>query len=134
MIRKLSFVLSVVFVALMCAVAFAQGALPDVADPAASSSFVYRLYKAGHLVPAIVVGLFYGLTLLEKRVPWLRVGYRKVILSVTLAGLGELAERVADGTTPNTGMLLGTLGVAFTMWMKTQGAPAPAKPAESTPS
>lgn len=108
------------------AIAFAQGALPDATDPAASGSFVWRLYKAGHLVPAIIVALYYALTFAEKRFAWLRTGHRKLYVAVALAGLGELAERVASGATPNTGMLLGTLGVAYAMWMKTHGEPAKA--------
>ena len=44
---------------------------------------------------------------------------------VVITGLGMIAERVADGTTPNVGMIMGAVGAAFTMWMKTHGdAPA----------
>ena len=124
MMRKLIVCLSLLFVVVgWPLLAFAQGALPDATDPAASGSFVWRLYKAGHLVPAIIVGLFYALSFAEKRIAWLRTGYRKMYVAVALAGLGELAERVSSGTTPNTGMLLGTLGVAYAMWMKTHGEP-----------
>lgn len=123
--RKLvPYLLVVLFVVLFPLAAFAQGTLPTVDDPALAGSFVWRLYKAGHLMPAVIVGLFFGLRFLERRIAWLRTGYRKLYVSVALAAFAELAERVADGTTPNTGMILGTLGVAFTMWMKTHG-PAP---------
>lgn len=122
-------VLLAIFVSLLAwpVLSFAQGVLPDATDPAASGSFVWRLYKAGHLVPAIIVALYYLLSFAEKRITWLSTGYRKLYVATALAGLGELAERVASGGTPNTGMLLGTLGVAYAMWMKTHGEPAPAK-------
>jgi hypothetical protein len=91
-------------------------------------SFAWKLYKAGHLVPAIIVALFFVLMFAEKRIAWLRTGYRKVIVSSVLVGLGMLAERVASGTTPNVMMFMGALGAGFTMWMKTHGEPpAPAK-------
>lgn len=127
-----SFSLALIVLALLTVVAVAQGTLPVADDPAVSGSFVYRLYKAGHLMPAIIVGLFFLLKLGEKKVAWLRTGYRKLYVAVALAGLGELAERVADGTTPNLGMIAGTIGVAFTMWMKTHGE-APALPATEAP-
>ncbi len=126
MIRKLFVCLALTCILFVFpAIAFAQGALPDATDPAASGSFVWRLYKAGHLIPAIIVGCYFALALAEIRIAWLRTGYRKVYVAAVLAGLGMLAERVASGTTPNTGMILGAFGAAFTMWMKTHGEPAP---------
>jgi hypothetical protein len=100
--------------------------LPTEPDP----SFVWGLYKAGHLVPAIIVASFFALTFAEKKIAWLRIGYRKVAVSAVLAALGMLAERVASGTTPNLAMIAGAVGAAFTMWLKTHGEPAPAKAAE----
>jgi len=113
----------VVLFTLLPLIALAQGTLPDATDPAASGSFVWRLYKAGHLIPAIIVASFFALTFAQKRVAWLRTGYRKVYVAAALAGLGMLAERVANGTTPNVGMVLGAFGAALTMWMQTQGEP-----------
>jgi hypothetical protein len=124
MIRKLApLILVLFFVVGFPLIAFAQGALPDATDPAASGSFVWRLYKAGHLIPAVIVGCYFALAFTEKRIAWLRTGYRKVYVAAALAGLGMLAERVANGTTPNVGMLMGALGAGFTMWMKTHGEP-----------
>lgn len=132
LVRKLALWFVLVFLVVgLPALAFAQGALPDVSDPAASGSFVWKMYKAGHLVPAIIVALFYALTFAEKRIAWLRTGYRKLYVATLLAALGELAERVASGTSPNTGMLLGTLGVAYAMWMKTHGEPKSTEPAKA---
>lgn len=127
--RKLLVCLALLFIVFgLPAIAFAQGALPDATDPAASGSFVWRLYKAGHLVPAIIVGCYFALAFAEKRIAWLRTGARKVYVAAALAGLTMIAERVASGTTPNVGMILGALGAGFTMWMKTEGAPKePAK-------
>jgi hypothetical protein len=99
--------------------------LPTDPDP----SFVYGLYKAGHLVPAIIVASFFALRFAETKIAWLRIGYRKVIVAAAMAGLGMLAERVASGTTPNLGMIAGAVGAAFTMWMRTQGEPKPEAPA-----
>jgi hypothetical protein len=100
---------------------------PATASPVEAGSFVWKLYKSGHLVPALIVGLFFALHLAQKRIAWLRAGYRKVMVASLLAGLGMLAERVASGTTPNVMMLMGALGAAFTMWMRTEGEPKAAK-------
>lgn len=99
--------------------------LPDAStvSPVEAGSFAWKLYKSGHLVPALIVALFFALAMAQKRIAWLRAGYRKVIVASLLAGLGMLAERVASGTTPNFMMFAGALGAAFTMWMKTEGEP-----------
>lgn len=133
MIRKfVPYLLLVFFVVLFPMIAFAQGPLPDAAtaSPADQGSFVWGLYKAGHLVPAIIVGAFFGLALAEKRIAWLRAGYRKLFVACALATLGMLAERVASGTTPNLKMVMGAVGVGFAMWMKTHGGPHPETAAE----
>lgn len=103
----------------------AVSALPSAVDtsPIDQASFAWKLYKGGHLVPALIVAAFFVLFLLERRIAWLRTGYRKVAVASLLGGLGMLAERVASGSTPNTMMVMGAVGAAFTMWMKTQGPP-----------
>ena len=103
-------------------------ALPNPAEsPIESASLLYKLYKAGHLIPAIVVFAFFLLTLLSRWVAWFKTGYRKLIVASTLAGLAMIAERAAAGTTPNLAMLFGAFGVAFALYTKGQGEPAPAK-------
>jgi hypothetical protein len=103
-----------------------RAALPDPADaPAEAASLVYELYKAGHLIPGIVVAGFFLLTLLQRWIAWLRVGWRKLAVACALAGLGMLAERAASGVTPSLPMLLGAFGVAFAMWIKGEGEPKP---------
>lgn len=98
--------------------------------PADSASLLYTLYKAGHLVPAIVVASFFGLVLAQRWVSWLRTGYRKLAVASVLAGLGMLAERAASGTTPNLTMVMGAIGAAFAMYVNTKGEDKPAAPAE----
>lgn len=98
--------------------------LPDPAEaPQESASLLFKLYKAGHLIPAIVVAAFFLLTLLQRWVAWLRTGYRKLVVSSALASLAMLAERAADGTTPNLTMIAGAIGVGLALWMKTEGEP-----------
>lgn len=98
--------------------------VPDPAEqPAESAGLLYKLYKAGHLIPALVVLAFFALTLAQRWIAWLRTGYRKLAVASVLAGLAMLAERAAEGTTPNLTMLMGALGVAFAMWMRTEGEP-----------
>lgn len=114
------------------AIAFAQTSLPDATDPAASSSFVWRLYKAGHLIPAVIVALYFALTFAQGKIAWLRTGSRKVYVAAAIAGLTMLAQGVASGATPNTGMVLGAIGATLTMLMKTQGEPKAAEPSTAS--
>lgn len=105
----------------------APAALPHPVDaPQESVSLVVQLYKAGHLVPLLVVVLFFGLTLAQRWIDWLRLGWRKLAVASALAGLTMLAERAASGTTPNLMMLMGAFGVSFSMWMNGRGDPKPA--------
>lgn len=98
--------------------------VPDPAEqPAEAASLVYRLYKAGHLVPAIILFSFFLLTLLQRWIAWLRTGWRRLAVSATLAGLGMLVERAIEGTTPNMYMLMGALGVALSMVVNAKGEP-----------
>jgi len=99
-------------------------ALPNPAEsPIESASLLYKLYKAGHLIPAIVVFAFFLLTLLSRWVAWFKTGYRKLIVASTLAGLAMIAERAAAGTTPSLAMLFGAFGVAFALYTKGEGEP-----------
>lgn len=98
-------------------------ALPDpAAAPLDSASLLWRLYKAGHLIPALVLLAFFGLTLAQRWVAWLRTGYRKLVVASALAGLAMLAERAAEGVTPSTPMVMGAIGVTLAMWLKTDGS------------
>lgn len=104
--------------------AIASAPLPDPAEsPADSASLLWQLYKGGHLIPAIVLALFFALTLAQKWIAWLRVGWRKLLVASVLAGLGMLAQTAADGTTPNLQMLMGAIGAALAMWIKAEGEP-----------
>lgn len=106
--------------------------LPDpVEAPGDSASLLYKLYKAGHLVPALIIGAFFLLLLLRRWIAWLRTGYRALIVASTLGGLGMLAERVADGTTPSFPMIMGALGVALALYVKAEGEPKKPEPAKA---
>lgn len=96
--------------------------LPDpAADPADSASLVWKLYKAGHLIPAAIVLAFFALLLLQRWIAWLRTGYRKLVVASTLAGLAMLAERAANGETPNMMMIMGAFGAALALYVKGEG-------------
>ncbi len=98
--------------------------LPDpVADPLEAGGVLWKLYKAGHLVPALIVLAFFLLFALQKWVAWLRTGYRKLIVAAALGALGMMAERVSDGSTPNFAMVTGALFAAMALYMKTEGEP-----------
>jgi len=100
--------------------------LPDpAADPAESAGVVWKLYKAGHLVPALIVLAFFLLMLAQRWVAWLRTGYRKLAVASVLAGLAMIAERAAAGTSPNLPMLMGAIGAAFALYVRGDGEPKP---------
>ena len=104
--------------------ATAPTTLPDPSTaPTDSASLVWKLYKAGHLIPAIIVFSFFLLLLLQKWIAWLRTGYRKLVVASALAGLGMLAERAAAGTPPNMMMIMGAFGAAIALYVK-GGEPA----------
>lgn len=107
--------------------ALLASALPT--EPLDQGSFAWKLYKAGHLVPAIILAAFFALTYAQNHITWLRVGYRKVAVAAGLSGLGMLAERVANGTTPNATMIMGAIGAALAMALNTKGEPKPEAPA-----
>jgi hypothetical protein len=94
-----------------------------VEDPAKSASLVWQLYKAGHLIPALIMVAFFGLMLAQRWVTWLRTGYRKLAVASVLGGLAMIAERAAAGTSPNLTMLAGAIGVAFALYVKGEGEP-----------
>lgn len=108
-------------------------AAPTVPDPneapGESASLLYKLYKAGQLVPAIILLVFFGLKVLEKRIEWLRTGWRKLGVAALMGGLAMLIERAASETTPNLSMLLGAIGAAIAMVVNAKGDE---KPAEAT--
>lgn len=104
--------------------------LPNPAEsPLESGSLLLKLYKGGHLVPAIVLALFFALTLAQRWIAWLRTGWRKLAVAASLAGLGMLAERAAEGATPNMMMLMGAFGAAITLYVSGKGEPKAEAPA-----
>jgi hypothetical protein len=100
----------------------AAPALPDPAEsPLESAGLTWRMYKAGHLVPAIVLALFFALTLAQRWIAWLRTGYRKLITASVLGGLVLLAERAANGETPSWPQIAGAIGVSLALYTKGGG-------------
>lgn len=93
--------------------------LPDpVADPVESVSFVVKLWKAGTMPAAIIVGLFLLLTALSRKLPWLQKGYAAIVTASLLGGCSMLIERAAAGTTPNAAMIASALVTALALALK----------------
>ena len=100
-------------------------ALPDpVESPIESASTLYKLYKSGGLIPAIIVGLFFLLTALARKVKWLQEGNRALAVTGALAALTLLVEPATRGTTPTLSMIVGALAAGFALAMN------PKKPQE----
>lgn len=105
-----------------------SSALPDpVESPSESAGLLYRMYKAGQLVPLAIVAAFWLLTLLQRWVAWFKVGWRKLAITAGIAGLATLAERAASGTTPNLMMIMGAIGVVLSAVMNFKGEEKPVK-------
>ncbi len=100
--------------------------LPDPLDaPVASGTLLHKLYKTGHLIPMAIVLMFFGLTLAQRWVPWLKTGWRKLTVASVLGGLTMIAERAVNGETPNMSMVAGAIGVAWALWKNAEGEPKP---------
>lgn len=94
----------------------AAPALPDpVADPIGAGSEIYKLYKSGGLVPAIIVGLFLVITFLHAKIKWLQSGYRALAVAGTLGALAVLVEPASRGTTPTLAMALAAIGTGLAL-------------------
>lgn len=97
--------------------------LPDpIEAPGESLGLLQLAWKGGGLPATLIVGLFFALTLARKYVAWLRAGWRRLVVSALLGGLVILVERIAAGTSPTLGMVLGALGAAVGLY--TTGAAA----------
>lgn len=98
--------------------------MPDpVADPVATGSLVWKLYKGGALVPAILVGLFAVCIFLSRYVKWLSEGKRAVWMAGALAGLALLAEPASRGTTPNLAMIVAALSAMTALILAPESKP-----------
>lgn len=101
--------------------------VPDpVEHPVDAGSFVYKLWKGGALIPAIIVGLFLALTFLSRKVKWLQEDHRAVYVAAALGTLTLLLEPATRGTTPNASMVIAALaaGVGLALNPKKPAADA----------
>lgn len=97
--------------------------VPDpVEDPAGAIAALAKLYKDGALTPFFILFGFFALVYAERKVAWLRTGYRKVAVASILYGLGMLVERAITGTTPNLSMVVGAMGSSLVFAFKSYGA------------
>lgn len=88
--------------------------VPDpVEHPVDAGSFVYKLWKGGALIPAIIVGLFLALTFLSRKVKWLQEDHRAVVVAAALSTLTLLVEPASRGTTPNASMIIAALAAGI---------------------
>lgn len=102
----------------------AAAPLPDpVAAPVESLGLLQLAWKGGGLPATLIVVLFFALTLARKYVAWLREGWRRLVVSALLGGLVILVERIAAGTTPTLGMVLGAMGAAIGLLTQAKGEP-----------
>lgn len=106
-------------------VANASTGIDPEADPLGVASLVYRLWKGGQLVPAVIVGVFAALVLASRKVAWLKEGRRAVYTTAIVAGLAMIAEPASRGTTPNVGMIVAALAAMAALIFPPQ---PPAKP------
>ncbi len=105
--------------------------VPDpVADPEGAIAALTKLYKDGALTPFFILLGFFALVYAERKITWLRTGYRKVVVASLLYGLGMIVERAITGTTPNLSMLVGALGASLVFAFKSYGA-RPTQPAST---
>jgi hypothetical protein len=105
--------------------------VPDpVEDTGGAIAALTKLYKDGALTPFFIVLGFFSLVYAERKVAWLRTGYRKVAVSSLLYGLGMLVERAITGTTPNLSMWVAAIGAALVFAFKSYGV-KPTEPAKA---
>jgi hypothetical protein len=99
--------------------------LPDpVAAPIESAGLLLKAYKGGGLIGALILLAFFGLSLAQRWVAWLRQGWRRLVVSSLLVGLAMLCERIAAGTTPTLAMVMGAAGAALALYTSGKGEPA----------
>lgn len=120
--------LLVAFAALVafCSYAIADG-LDPTADPLGTGSLVWKLWKGGALLPAIIVSAFAASMFASKYIPWLKSGKRSVYVAGAIAALAIIAEPASRGETPNAAMLLSAAGafIALVTAPTKPDAPAP---------
>ena len=89
---------------------------PDT-DPIGFGGKVLQLYRAGALVPAVLLALFGVAVFLRARFGWFKTGKQAVYVAAAVTALTMLAEPASRGTTPNIGMILAALAAAVALWL-----------------
>lgn len=88
-------------------------------QPMESMSFIEQLWRSGAVTSAGIVLAFFVLVILRAHVKWLAVGYRSVLVSAAIAGLGFLVDGISNGVTPNTSMIVVALSTAIALALQT---------------
>lgn len=103
-------------------------AIPDpIEHPAEAASLLSKLYRGGWFGAGCIMLAFFALTVAEKKVAWLKIGWRKVAVASLLAGLATLTAAASDGTTPNGAQIFGALMAAGLLAIKAYGMPKDAE-------
>lgn len=80
--------------------------LPGTDDPLAGASMIWKMWKAGALIPAVILLAFLLAKLLLMYVPRLNRGRVGLYVTGMLASAGIIVERAAAGSTPTTEQLV----------------------------
>lgn len=90
--------------------------VPDPAvDPLGDASAIYKLYKSGAYVPAVIVLAYLLLSLLSKNVAWLKEAKRAAYVAAAIGFLSACIPAATTGDTPNLATLLTALGAAIAL-------------------
>lgn len=87
--------------------------LPDAAaNPLSFAQTVWAQFKAGALIPGLILLCFGAAVLLRKYVGWFTTGKQAAYFAAALAGLTAIATTAAGGSTPTLGQWLAGLTAA----------------------
>jgi len=109
----------------------APAADPPIPDPIDDTGGyvgeVTSSFQRGAYLPVALL-LMYGLiTVLARYVAWLKVGWRKVAVTVATAALGTAVTALAQGAAPTLAWAINIVGGAVLIALNGKGDPAPAK-------
>jgi hypothetical protein len=90
------------------------------------TSTIDHLYSTGAWFCLAIVLAFFGLRWAATHIAWLEEDHHAVYVSAALGGLTLLAVPAAQGTTPNTSMILSALITVIALAANPKKATAPA--------